>query len=270
MKSNGLLALGIATALTLALAPSAAASPEVHLPNLGVGEADAAAGAPLQLAETARRLGLHRSTAHHIMQTLVALGWLRQDEHTRCYALSARPYQLTDRRWSVAQIGDVAQPLLERLTHETGEGTSVAAWVDGIVTIAAKREHDGPVRVVQDVGGERPIYCTAVGKAIAGWLPAAEVRAALPKAADAATRRHLEDTRVEIASALDPQRLMPDTGGASRTGNLPGRGLADWERELPPIDNEWTCSASVMNRICSRQGSSDWRRISSYSPSSRP
>jgi DNA-binding IclR family transcriptional regulator len=147
--------------------------------GLAVIELLAAAAAPLQLAEAARRLGLHRSTAHHLMQTLVALGWLCQDELTRRYTLSARPYQLTGRKWSVAQIGELAQPLLERLTHDTGEGSSVAAWSDGIVTIVAKREHDGPVRVVQDLGGERPLYCTAVGKAIAGWLPEVEVRAAL-------------------------------------------------------------------------------------------
>lgn len=136
-------------------------------------------GHPLPLAEISRRLGLHRSTAHHLLQTLVALGWLRQDDETRCYALSARPYQLTGRKWSVAQIGEIAQSLLERLTRETGEGTSVAAWTNGIVTIAAKHEATGPVRVVQDIGGERPMYCTAVGKAIAGWLPQAEVVAAL-------------------------------------------------------------------------------------------
>ncbi len=48
MKSKGLLTL--TTALTLAVAPSAAAaSPEVHLPNLRVGEADAATGAPLTI-----------------------------------------------------------------------------------------------------------------------------------------------------------------------------------------------------------------------------
>lgn len=141
----------------------------------------AAAGAPMQLAEVARRLGLHRSTAYHLLQTLVALGWLRQEEETRGYALSARPQQLTGRKWSVNQIADLAQPLLERLTRETGEGSSVAAWVDGIVTIAAKRETDGPVRVVQDVGVRRPMYCTAVGKAIAGWLPRTEVLAALAR-----------------------------------------------------------------------------------------
>lgn len=147
--------------------------------GLAVIELLAASPQPLPLAECARRLGLHRSTAHHLMQTLVALGWLRQEEDTRSYSLSARPYQLTGRKWSVEQLGDIAQPFLERLTRETGEGSSVAAWVGGVVTIAAKREADGPVRVVQDVGGQRPLYCTAVGKALAGWLPRAEVLAAL-------------------------------------------------------------------------------------------
>jgi hypothetical protein len=69
-----------------------------------------------------------------------------------------------------------------------------------------------------------------------------EVRAALAKAADPATRRHLEDTRVEIASALDPQRLMPDDA-PGRPGGALNRGLADWERALPSVENEWTCAS---------------------------
>ena len=43
------------------------------------------------------------------------------------------------------------------------------------MTIVAKCDHDGPVRVVQDVGAERPIHATAVGKAIVAFLPAAEL-----------------------------------------------------------------------------------------------
>jgi DNA-binding IclR family transcriptional regulator len=44
-----------------------------------------------------------------------------------------------------------------------------------MVTVVAKRESEGPVRVVQEVGAQRPIYCTAVGKALAAWLPEREL-----------------------------------------------------------------------------------------------
>lgn len=149
--------------------------------GLALLEAVATAGTPVALADAARRLGLHRSTAHHLMRSLVALGWLHQREDTRGYELTQKVYRLTGRRWSPEQIGAIAQPFLEALTRETGEGSSVAAWVNGTVRIAAKHEASGPVRVVQDVGSTRPLYCTAVGKALAGWLPEAEVRAALAR-----------------------------------------------------------------------------------------
>jgi DNA-binding IclR family transcriptional regulator len=149
--------------------------------GLAVLESVAAAGRAASLAETARRVGLHRSTAHHLLQSLVSAGYLRQDPGSRGYELTHKLFRLTGRQWSAEQLGELAQPLLEALTRATGEGTSVAAWLGGKVRIVAKREADGPVRVVQDVGAERPIYCTAVGKAIAGWLPRAEVHAALAR-----------------------------------------------------------------------------------------
>jgi DNA-binding IclR family transcriptional regulator len=141
----------------------------------------ASSGGTVSLADAARRLGLHRSTAYHLMQSLSASGWLRQVEPSRGYELTEKIFRLTGSRWSVEQLGEVAQPFLEELTRLTGEGTSVAAWIRGTVTIAAKREASGPVRIVQDVGSTRQIYSTAVGKALAAWLPASEVRAALAR-----------------------------------------------------------------------------------------
>jgi len=66
-------------------------------------------------------------------------------------------------------------PYLDELSRRTGEGTSLAVLRDGVVTVIAKREPEGPVRVVQEVGARRPIYCTAVGKALAAWLPEQEL-----------------------------------------------------------------------------------------------
>jgi DNA-binding IclR family transcriptional regulator len=149
--------------------------------GLAVLESIAASSGPASLADTARRVGLHRSTAHHLMQTLVSAGYLRQEKSTRGYALTPKLYQLTGRTWSAEQLGEIAQPYLEELTQATGEGSSVAVWLNGMIRIAAKREADGPVRVVQDVNAGRPLHCTAVGKALAAWLPWHEVHAALAR-----------------------------------------------------------------------------------------
>ena len=138
-------------------------------------EAVALNGALTSLAEAARRTGLHRSTAHHLLQTLVSLGYLRQDAETRGYELAAKPFQITGRTWSPEQLAAIAQPALAELTRRSGEGSSFSVYRDGAVTVVAKREHDGPVRVVQDVGARRPLHCTAVAKAILPWLPPPEL-----------------------------------------------------------------------------------------------
>lgn len=149
--------------------------------GLAVLEAVAGAGGPATLAQTARRVGLHRSTAHHLLQALVGLGYLRQDPDTRGYELAAKPFQLTGRTWSPEQLAAVAQPILAELTRRSGEGSSFSAYRDGAVTVVAKREHDGPVRVVQDVGARRPLHCTAVAKAVLPWLPAVELAGLLAR-----------------------------------------------------------------------------------------
>jgi DNA-binding IclR family transcriptional regulator len=132
-------------------------------------------GGAISLAEAARRTGLHRSTAHHLLQTLVGLEYLRQDPASRGYELAAKPFLLTGRTWSPESLARIAQPFLAELARRSGEGASLAAYRDGAVTVVAKREHDGPVRVVQDIGAQRPIHCTAVAKAIIPWLPPAEL-----------------------------------------------------------------------------------------------
>jgi DNA-binding IclR family transcriptional regulator len=146
--------------------------------GLRILETVAAAGGGATLAETVRRTALHRSTAHHLLQTLVGFGYLRQDLQTRAYELTAKLFRLTARAWTPEQIGRLAEPVTVEFTSLIGEGTSVAAWRDGAVTIVAKCDPTNPFRVVQDIGAPRPIHATAVGKAIVAFLPSAE-RAAI-------------------------------------------------------------------------------------------
>jgi IclR family acetate operon transcriptional repressor len=179
--------------------------------GLAILEWVAAAGRPLSLADTARQFALHRSTTHHLLKTLVRIGYLQQDDDTRSYSLTQKLYQLTGRAWPAEQIGEMAQPLLEELTQRIGEGCSVAVWRDGLVRIVAKCETDGPVRVVQDVNAQRPLHCTAVGKALAAWMQPSTLQAAL-----AATRleRHTPKTIVTHAALEAELRRIRNAGYA--------------------------------------------------------
>lgn len=126
------------------------------------------------LVEVARRTGLHRSTAHHLLQALVGMGFLRQDPTSRGYEPTAQLFQLTGQSWTLELLAEIAKPFVAELARRSEEGASLAAYRDGVVIIIAKRDSDSPVRVVQDLGTQRPVHATAVGKAILAWLPDAE------------------------------------------------------------------------------------------------
>ncbi len=143
--------------------------------GLRIIEVVAVIGTPATLAEIARKTSLPRSTAHHLLRALVEFGYLVQDGNARTYTLASKLFRLTERSWSKEQLAEIAMPFLDDLSRRAGEGTSLAVLRDGVVTVIAKREPDGPVRVVQEVGARRPIYCTAVGKALAAWLPEQEM-----------------------------------------------------------------------------------------------
>jgi DNA-binding IclR family transcriptional regulator len=143
--------------------------------GLRIIEATAAVGGSATLSEIARKTALPRSTTHHLLRALVAFGYLIQDGDARPYRLAPKLFRLTGRTWTGEQLAEISTSFLDDLSRRTGEGTSLAILRDGVVRIVAKRDPEGPVRVVQEIGATRPIHCTAVGKALAAWLPAEEL-----------------------------------------------------------------------------------------------
>ncbi len=132
-------------------------------------------GGSASVSEIARKTALPRSTVHRLLRSLIEFGYLVQDGEARPYKLTPKLFQLTRRTWTQAQLAEISVPFLDELSSRTGEGTSLAILREGVVTIVAKRDSEGPVRVVQKVGATRPIYCSAVGKTLAAWLPEREL-----------------------------------------------------------------------------------------------
>lgn len=143
--------------------------------GLRVIETIAAFGGSASASVIARKTGLPRSTAHHLLRSLITFGYLVQDGEAQPYKLAPRLFKLTGPAWTQQQLAEISIPFLDELSRRTGEGTSLAILRAGVVSVVAKRDSEGPVRVVQEVGTLRPIYCTAVGKLLAAWLPEREL-----------------------------------------------------------------------------------------------
>jgi DNA-binding IclR family transcriptional regulator len=118
----------------------------------------------LTLAQIVRRTGLPRSSAHRMLERLVALRWLRRDG--RDYELGMRLVELGSLALHQDRIHRAAIPLLRDLHRATGLVVHLAV-LDGSDVVYLEKVGDHLAAAIPTrVGGRQPAHCTAVGKAI--------------------------------------------------------------------------------------------------------
>lgn len=205
--------------------------------GLGILEVVARQGPGVSMADVAREVGLHTSTAFHLLRTLVALGYLVQDETTRHYRLGPGAFQLVAAAWSESQLSEAAAPFLSAVARETGESTHLAVFDRGEAVVLHRVDGDAPVRLADRVGYPRPAYCTAIGKILLAALPADELAAYLASArleartsktltARAALEREIERVRAQGFAFDDEEYTEGIRCVASPVRNFTGRVVA--------------------------------------------
>jgi IclR family acetate operon transcriptional repressor len=121
---------------------------------------------PVGVSDLARTLGMPKSRAYRILETLRGEGWLRQDARGG-WALSLRCATIGNRVGNETSLRAAARPALEELAAATHE--SVRLWlVEGeSMAMLDSIESDQAVRpVVPDSGPRFPLHASAVGKAV--------------------------------------------------------------------------------------------------------
>jgi DNA-binding IclR family transcriptional regulator len=126
----------------------------------------------LGVAELGRRLGVAKSTAHRIVTTLCAKGYVQRVPETRSYRLGIRLHELGELVASRSQLRDRALPLLESLRNQTGETVHLAVPEGGQMFYVERLESYHGLRFSSRVARVRPIHLTSSGKAVAAFNPA--------------------------------------------------------------------------------------------------
>lgn len=131
----------------------------------------------LGIAELADIVGISRSTTHRYAITLVALGYLEQNDK-RKYRLSTRAVGPGRAAIGAIRRQTPARVALEELRDETGHTVSMGI-LDGARLIYVHRllgHRPGQHAIDMDlgVGANVPVYCTAMGKVLLASLSATQ------------------------------------------------------------------------------------------------
>jgi IclR family KDG regulon transcriptional repressor len=175
--------------------------------------------APVALTELANEMGLDSSTVYRLVATLRAHGYAQQDDRDRRYSVGPKAIELGQKALSKFTLRSKGSPFVRELASKTGETAHLASMVGGQPIYVDKRVGSGPLSISAQIGVAALPYCTATGKAIAAYLPDAELdqllgQTELRKLTEKtipdveALREHLKEVR-EQGYALDDEEYHP-------------------------------------------------------------
>ena len=176
---------------------------------LGVLGTIAAADRPLSVAEVAVRCGIARTTAHRLVQTLAAEGYVAQSALDGLLSVGLATLPLASSALDRNRMRLEALPHLQDLAARTGERTNLGVLHRQQVLYLAGVEKPSLPTIYTRFGKLVPAHCSALGKAILAHLPEADLRALL------AARPLVASTETTIT---DPELFGAEIEGIRRSG----------------------------------------------------
>ena len=162
---------------------------------------------PMGLMELSNQLNLHKSTVHRLLNSLIYMGYARQDFESGKYSLTYKLLELSNQLLAHVDVIEIVRPYLKKLMRQTGETVHFVQKDGNYAVYIDKVESDqNSVRMVSKVGSRIPLYCSGVGKAMAAQMTEEQVRAMWEKSRIRALTPHTIVDYSEYLKALEEVR----------------------------------------------------------------
>jgi DNA-binding IclR family transcriptional regulator len=135
---------------------------------------------PVPLDRIMRACDLPRSTAYHLVNAMIAEGFVVHLPEERRYGLGVAAFEVGSGYSRQAPLQRIARRPLAELVDRTGQSAHLAISHGRDVLYVLEERAPGRPPLVTDVGVRLPAHLTASGRAMLAQLPAAQVRALYP------------------------------------------------------------------------------------------
>jgi IclR family KDG regulon transcriptional repressor len=143
------------------------------------------------ITDLSNRMNLQKNNVFRLIATLQAKNYVEMNSLTGKYRLGIKTRALGQVATRLIDFASQARPFLGDLKQQCHETCYFSVIKDGYTCFLECVESDLPVRVAQQVGSRRPLYCTAAGRVQLAFMGA--------------------QRRVELLSASEMKRLTPRT-----------------------------------------------------------
>lgn len=173
---------------------------------------------PVPLERIISEVGLPRSTAYHLVNTMIDEGFVVHLPEERRYGLGVATFEVGSGYSRQAPLARIARRRLANLVDEVGHTAHLAILHGRDVLYVVEERAPGRAPLVTDVGVRLPAHLTASGRAILAHLPANQVRALYPSSEDFVDRTGVGPTKPsQLRSLLSEVRRR---GHAAENGEI--------------------------------------------------
>ncbi|MEO0671610.1 MAG: IclR family transcriptional regulator [Pseudomonadota bacterium] len=165
-----------------------------------------AASDGILLTEAAQRAGVAPSTAHRVLTTLEAHGFLRQDTEHEDWRIGVKAFEVGNAFLRDRKVADVGRPIMTELMEATGETVNLSLPMDDTVVFVAQVETHNALRAFERPGNRAPLHASASGKLVLAHMTQKARTATLHRTGletfTPATRSAVSDLAADLDAAI--------------------------------------------------------------------
>lgn len=164
------------------------------------------------LQDLSTKLTLNKSTVHRILNSLIYMGYVKQDNITLKYRPSMKIWELANQVITKLDIVEIARPFIKELVASIEETVHLVE-LDGshAVYIDKVESYTNTIRMASNVGKSIPLYCSGVGKAMLAYMDDSDIEKIWN---DSTISPHTEHTITDFTCFMNEIKLIRKLGYA--------------------------------------------------------
>ena len=160
------------------------------------------------ITELAEALGVDKSTASRLVETLRARDMVRLDPETKKYRLGFRILHLGESLKDNLNVISIARPILTELSAQINESVHFCAFNNNLVYVMDQVRSSKNYALSATVGMVEPFHCSSVGKCILAFRRPETIRALLENYEFTKYTEHTITTKEALQENLERIRAL--------------------------------------------------------------